>query len=227
MTERRHEELKELIAPYVLGAVPVEEEQEIRAHLLSCEECMTEADAYSTATAQLALAVDPKPVPDGFAENVVALARADSAPAPAALPARRRFSLPAFGVAALAVVAVVLTGALVNVVGGLRQERRITAALLRDDAIRLEGEGSAALVPESGGALFVARDLPAAPGDNVYQLWFLGGERPISAGTFEVSEGRVEVRTDMSLEGVSGAAVTIEPSGGSPQPTSEPVLSSA
>jgi anti-sigma-K factor RskA len=230
MTEKRHEELKALIAPYVLGAVPLEEEEEIRAHLLSCEECMREADDFSSASANLALAVEPKTLPDGFADNVLALVRDETTPAPATAvrPARRWFSIPAFGIAALLIVAAVLSVVLVNVMGDLREERRITAALLRADAIRLEGGGAAAaVVQETGGALFVARDLPGAPGDDVYQLWFLGGERPVSAGTFEASEGRVELRTGMSLEGVTGAAVTIEPAGGSEQPTTDAVLSSA
>jgi len=234
MTERQHDELKALIAPYVLGAVPLEEEEEIRAHLLSCEECMSEADEYSAASANLALAAEPKRLPEGFADNVIALVREDAAPGPGPAPApakrsaRRWFSLPAFGVAALLIVAAVLSGVLVNVMGDLREERRITAALLRADAIRLEGENAAAaLVQERGGALFVARDLPRAPGDDVYQLWFLGGDLPVSAGTFEASEGRVELRTGLSLEGVTGAAVTIEPAGGSEQPTTDPVLSSA
>jgi anti-sigma-K factor RskA len=228
MTERRHDELKALIAPYVLGAVPVEEEEEIRAHLLSCEECMSEADEYSATTANLALAADPKPLPEGFADNVIALVREDAIHLPAERPARRWFSLPAFGIAALLIVAAVLSGILVTVMGDLREERRITAALLRADAIRLQGGGAAAaVVQEDGGSLFVARDLPRPPGDDIYQLWFLGGEEPVSAGTFEASEGRVVLRTDLSFEGVSGAAVTIEPPGGSDQPTTEPVLSSA
>jgi anti-sigma-K factor RskA len=228
MTERGHDELKALIAPYVLGAVPVEEEEEIRAHLLSCEECMSEADEYSAASANLALAVDPKPLPEGFADNVIALVREDAAPAPVRRPARRWFSIPALGVAALVIVAAVLSGVLVNVMGDLRSERRITAALLRSDAIRLRGGGAAAAAVQSGdGALFVARDLPPAPGDDVYQLWFLDGDRPVSAGTFEADEGRVVLRTGTSLEGVSGAAVTIEPPGGSEQPTTDPILSSA
>jgi anti-sigma-K factor RskA len=228
MTEERHEELKALIAPYVLGAVPLEEEEEIRAHLMSCEECMREADEYSAASANLALASEPKPLPEGFADKVIALVKEET-PAPAATkrPARRWFSLPAFGIAAVVLVVAVLSGVLVNVTGDLREERRITAALLRADAIRLEGGGAAAaVVQETGAALFVARDLPRAPGDDIYQLWFLGGEEPVSAGTFEASEGRVVIRTGLSLEGVVGAAVTIEPPGGSDQPTSDPVLSS-
>jgi anti-sigma-K factor RskA len=230
MTEERHAELKALIAPYVLGAVPLEEAEEIRAHLLSCEECMREADEYSATSGDLALAVEPKALPDGFADNVIALVREETVPAPTRVTPRRRrwFSIPAIGFAALLIVVAVLAGVLVAVTGDLREERRITAALLRADAIRLDGGGAAAaVVQERGGALFVARDLPQAPGDDIYQLWFLGGEQPVSAGTFEASEGRVVLRTGLSLEGVSGAAITVEPPGGSEQPTTEPVLRSA
>jgi len=187
---------------------------------------MREADGYSAATANLALAVEPKPPPEGFSDNVVTLVQGDR-PRVATERPRRRISLPAFGIAALLVVAAVLTGVLVNVVGDLRAERRITSALLRADAIRLQGGGAVgAVVREGDETLFVARDLSRAPGNDVYQLWFLAGERPVSAGTFEVSDGRVVFRTGASLEGITGAAVTVEPPGGSEQPTSEPVLSS-
>ncbi len=46
-------------------------------------------------------------------------------------------------------------------------------------------------------------------------------------GTFEASDDLTVVQIDSPLEGYSRSAVTIEPTGGSPQPTSNPIIDSA
>jgi anti-sigma-K factor RskA len=109
----------------------------------------------------------------------------------------------------------------------LNEERRIVATLLRsDDALRLVGEDAvAAVVPSDGGSIFVGEGLDEVPDDKTYQLWLLDEDgRPISAGTFDVDDGRAVLETEQSLQGFSGAAVTVEPEGGSEGPTSDPVL---
>ena len=73
-----HDELKSLIAPYVLGAVSPEETEYVRAHIVACDECMAEADSYSTVASSLALSVDEEPLPDGFIDGVMARVREES-----------------------------------------------------------------------------------------------------------------------------------------------------
>ena len=58
MTDERHAEIKELIPAYVLGAVPPEEIPSIRAHILSCDECIAEADRFAETASSLALSVE-------------------------------------------------------------------------------------------------------------------------------------------------------------------------
>ncbi|MGH2734781.1 MAG: anti-sigma factor, partial [Actinomycetota bacterium] len=61
-----------------------------------------------------------------------------------------------------------------------------------------------------------------------YQVWLLQeGEDPVSAGTFDVSDGIGTLATDRSLEGVQGVAVTIERAGGAAAPTSAPILTTS
>jgi anti-sigma-K factor RskA len=231
MRDMDHEELKSLIASYVLGAVPREEEAQIRAHLLTCEECMREADGYAAVTNRLATAAPPADLPAGFADRVVARARAeedtrpDTDSAVVALPRRRR-SPAILAAAALLVVTAVLAVSLVNLRGDQQNDRDVIAALLSgDDVFRLEGGGvQAAMVDAGDEAIFVAQGLEAAPDDRDYQLWLLGEERPVSAGIFDAEDGLTVLHTDRSLEGFSGAAVTIEPVGGSEQPTTDPIL---
>ncbi|HEV2122815.1 MAG TPA: anti-sigma factor [Chloroflexota bacterium] len=73
-------------------------------------------------------------------------------------------------------------------------------------------------------ARLVLVDLPEAPPGRTYQLWLIAGGTPRSAGTFQGSE---DVRT-VSVQGdprqAQVVAVTVEPRGGSPAPTSQPIL---
>ncbi|MEA2207513.1 MAG: Anti-sigma-K factor rskA, partial [Blastocatellia bacterium] len=64
------------------------------------------------------------------------------------------------------------------------------------------------------------------PDERTYQLWLIKGEEPVSAGTFQVSDGLVMFETAKSIDGYSAAAVTVEPEGGSPTPTGVQVVTS-
>lgn len=229
MEEDRHDAMKSLVAAYVLGAVPAGEEPSIRAHLLTCEECLAEADAYASAASQLALAVEPEPPAAGLEARVLEQIRSERVEATTVSAApRRRLGLAwAFGLACLLLAAGFAT-AYFAARGDLEEQKRIASALLRgDEGMKLQGEGVAAVVPTEDGALLVAEGLADPPEDRTYQLWLLEGTEPVSGGTFDVDDGRAIVEVDRSLEGFDGAAVTVEPEGGSPAPTTEPVVSSA
>lgn len=78
------------------------------------------------------------------------------------------------------------------------------------------------------GLLFYASNLPAPPSDHVYQLWLVPTEgRPISAGIFQPNpKGDASVVLPELPLGITAKAfaVTLEPSGGVPQPTGPKVL---
>lgn len=81
--------------------------------------------------------------------------------------------------------------------------------------------------PEERSALFYAFGLPPLAPDRTYQLWFIAGGQPVSAGTFGVDEqGAASVRVgNVERAGeIQAWAVTIEPRGGVPQPTGAMVL---
>jgi len=67
-------------------------------------------------------------------------------------------------------------------------------------------------------------DLPAPPPDKQYQLWYVVKNTPISAKVFSTdAQGRQMLELTLPPEAWSGmnmTAVTLEPRGGSPQPTS-------
>jgi anti-sigma-K factor RskA len=66
-------------------------------------------------------------------------------------------------------------------------------------------------------------DLPAPPSDKDYQLWYVTGNAKISAAVFRTDEqGRTVLKLTPppeALVGLAAAAVTLEPRGGSLQPT--------
>ncbi len=103
-------------------------------------------------------------------------------------------------------------------------------------AVSLSGQGDsigararAFLHPASRQLLLYVYDLPPLPEGQTYQLWVIIAGTPVSAGTFDVEpdgSARYDAEPLPALEaGTTVAlAVTVEPSGGVPQPTGPMVL---
>ncbi len=74
----------------------------------------------------------------------------------------------------------------------------------------------------NGNQWVVAGNLPAAPEGKVYQLWFVTSEAKISAGLIKTDDkGHAFTVIDVPKEitNLAAAAITLEPVGGSAQPT--------
>lgn len=236
-----HDEIKSLIAPYVLGAVTAEEERAVRSHIMGCDECMREAEGFSAPAAALALAVEEAPLPAGFADAVVARVaseRPERAAAPSRVDGWFRWRKVLAGVAAASVVAtIVLAGAFLAQRAQVRRYEDAVPPLVHGEGMRLAGAGGAVarMVPTADGATLFATGLDEAPERHTYQLWLMVCTDPevietcdpTSAGTFDVSGGIAVLETRTSLEGYDRAAVTVEPDGGSDDPTTLPVIDSA
>ncbi|HEX9942461.1 MAG TPA: anti-sigma factor, partial [Thermoanaerobaculia bacterium] len=81
--------------------------------------------------------------------------------------------------------------------------------------------------PQTRDALFYAFNLPPLAPEKTYQLWFIAGGKPVSAGTFSVDPrgtGSLRVERVVDAKDIQAWAVTVEPRGGVPQPTGEMVL---
>ena len=238
--DRSHEELKTLVASHALGAVPADEMDMIRKHIVDCDECAAELESIQAAVNDLAFTVEPVPLPPGFAERVMAEVAAERSLAVVGGRSKRRFSFslgPALAAAALLLVTAVMAAFFLDARSDLASSKRISSALWQAKAdFILKGEGrvlTKVLAAADGGMVFVSRGLDAVDEGRDYQLWLMHGPcadvaapacRKISAGTFEVTNGVAIVHSKMSLEGVTRAAVTVEREGGSPQPTTNPVL---
>jgi anti-sigma-K factor RskA len=87
------------------------------------------------------------------------------------------------------------------------------------------GNGTVVVSRSQGRALLVAADLPALPSGKVYEAWtFSSSPTPKPAGTFTAGSAPAVVTLPPAAVGASQVAVTVEPSGGSQQPTSDAVF---
>lgn len=226
-----HEELKSLIAPYALGAVSDEEMRVLRSHILSCEECMQEADSLTSAASLMTLAVEEAPLPSGFADRLLSKVEAERPAAVAHSGAPRRFSWRMALLSGAASLALAVAGGVaLDARRDLERNRDALLALLHSDqGVHLQGQRGAVarLVPTADGSMLIATGLEAPPDDHTYQLWFIRGGKPVSGGTFGAGDGVVVLQTPDRLDGIDAAAVTVEPEGGSRAPTTDPVISSA
>ncbi len=107
---------------------------------------------------------------------------------------------------------------------GQDHHRQLTANL--DD---VPAESSALITWNSAdhiGALFVQR-MPPLPVGLVYQLWAVNEAGAVSLGAFSVNEegaGTLTFHADVPLESFDAVGITVEPSTGSPSPTTPHML---
>jgi anti-sigma-K factor RskA len=228
-----------LVGAYVLGALNLKERALVEEHLDACPACAEEVAELRAVTAALAADVaarPPEPLrPAVLGEMAVtrqlppaARSRARRGPAGGG-SGRPRWTRPLAAVAAALVAVCVGLGAVVA-----DQQGRLDTTRARVDSLRVlasaavdvpaappvAGGGHLAVVSARDQALVIATDLPALPAGRVYQLWLVrsGGGRPASAGTLAGKAGKTTRILDIS-NADSDVGLTVEPTGGSPQPT--------
>jgi anti-sigma-K factor RskA len=147
-----------------------------------------------------------------------------------------RVVLSAAAAVTLAVVAA--AGVLVaDLRGDLDRERQQTQALTRvlaaPDArtrsadVRGGGRATVVVSGQRDRAVLVADGLAAAPEGRTYQAWFIGADGPVSAGLVGTDDGRAVRALSGDVAAADTVALTVEPAGGSAQPTTDPVLAVA
>ena len=216
MSEDRFEEL---LGPYLLGELSVEEERELEHHLEECSECRGElARARQTHDLLRELAVGGPP-PE-LKARVLARARGE-------IPAHSRggWRLWVPVAAALLLAAIVGAGLLQPNVGDSSAELALTATAMAPGASGdLRGEKTG----ENLQIELEVRDLPKLRRDEYYEMWYAreGGGR-ISCGTFRAQpRGQTTVNLTAPASAVSYPIieVTREPDDGDPGSSGEKVL---
>ena len=88
------------------------------------------------------------------------------------------------------------------------------------------GKATAHWSASMGAAVLVADGLGRLGATQTYELWFVRGSTPVSAGVFEAAQGVTTAQLKGAMHAGDAIAVTVERAGGSPtgKPTSEPIL---
>ena len=224
------ERFDDLKGAYALGALDESERREFDGYLAAHPELQAEVDDLGSVADLLALAPQEyEPSPE-LRRNLLGRI-GDISDAPPQRRARSRGRI--FGPGGLAAAAAVLA-----VVGlflwnaSLRGEvEDLRGTLETRETHELQGSGPAedvrAEVVEvgDGRAVLVAENLPATPEGEVYETWLMHGDVPEPAGLFEPGDGGdAAAPIEGSIDKADAVAVTVEPSGGSPAPTSDILL---
>ena len=237
-----------LSGAYALDALPADERAFFERHLEVCAACRHEVDELLTTAAVLAATTAERP-PEQLRTRVIDLVDVTRQLPPVqptsstrtqhSLLVRLRLALPPVA-AALALAVVVLTSMTANLnqrVEGLEQELAVDSSdaqavndllpiLAAGDArtrdLRADGDQTVRYISSARldrGMLVSDGMAPLAPA-KTYQVWLFHDGQPVPAGLFEPDDaGRAMALIDEIVAGAEGIAVTIEPVGGSPQPT--------
>lgn len=224
-----------LAAPYALDAIDEFERRRFEDHLDECDTCREEVAGYLAVAAEIGAAEETH-VSDDLRDAVLAVPDTVRQVGPPIRVVRAGGLTRALSVAAAAVatVAAVGLGALVanqaDRIDDLERDAAVAAVLEQPDATiaTLEQDGQLVRVVSSatsGDAAVVAAGLDQLDDDLVYQLWTItDDDAPAPAGFLEVGDdGHGGQVLASGLGDVDALAISIEPSGGSPAPTTTPI----
>jgi anti-sigma-K factor RskA len=232
-------DLHTLSGAYSLDAMPADERARFENHLAACPSCAEEVRELRATAARLGAAATADPPPHLRNRVLAEVTRTRQLPPlPSPAGAHRRPNTAVRLLSAAAAVLAVLAGVLGVTAYRADQRadriaaesRQVTRVLGAGDAVTVsgsvEGGGRGAVVASRrlGEVAFIADDLPAAGRDRTYQLWLIPAQGPArSAGLIggEGGDRREVVAGDLS--DVATFGLSVEPAGGSPQPT-RPVL---
>ena len=205
-------EIHDEATAYALDALDPEDRWTFERHLDTCNRCREEVAGLRDIASDLAYAADgPEPSPE-LRDRILEAARAAPRTATVVPMPRRRWLLPATAAAAVAAAcAAIGLGLWAN---SLRESPQRVVAL--------QGVPGQLIVSDDKASLVVCLD--ETPAAKTYEAWVIAGGRPRPAGLF--AGGCRSVRLDEPVDRGDVVAITLEPEGGSPQPTSD-ILGSA
>lgn len=236
-----HERFSDAAGAYVLGALPDDERSGFEAHLATCASCRAEVDELRVAAEALPTSPPAMVPPLALKSRIMAEVEREAALLAAAGPQadrgaepvrrradrpRRRWlaALPLGPMVALACVALLAGLGLGGLVFGGGDGAR-TLPFQRGGS--LPATAVAELDVSGDKAVLVARGLPSPGAARTYQVWLKRpGEapQPTAALFTPRRDGSATATVTGKLQAGDQVMVTAEPDGGSPMPTSAPIL---
>lgn len=229
-----HDELLDNVAAYALGVLPAAEASEVEKHLQTCESCREEYRFLRPAVT--AVAYSAEGCADAATGSVVAspLLKARVMKRVRAEASRQSSPpiWPAYALAAACLAIAIIMG-FANAALNARLQRETAQANAQaqvvDDFSAVDAQrhtfAGGAVVTRGNRLYLTMSDLPGLPNGRTYQAWTLakGGTKVAPSVTFEPASGVTVVRLPESAVATAAVAVSVEPTGGSQQPTTKPV----
>lgn len=241
MSQLEHAPYIENIPAYALGALDGKDISTLEAHLKTCASCQAELSEYKAVTTGLLTAVPPaQPSAKllGKIQNHLPVNEMTLRPQIRWSVGRLALGLALVMLLALNILAFQqmrqIQSQQANLVEQMDDAQVVLAMLSYPEVERLsvEGEslsGSFLLDPGRNIAVLIVWNMPQPPDGKTYQVWLIDsqGERS-GAGVFNPKEDQAyTTQIIFSRQGFSdyvGIGVTVEPQGGSDQPTGDAVL---
>jgi anti-sigma-K factor RskA len=251
MTEQGH--VDDLVAPYVLGALEPDELDWVEAHLAACPTCRLAVEEAAEVVDLLAFAAPELAPPSQVRSDLFARIN-NVVPAPRARPRSTtawwsHWWRPVAIAASLGLI-LVLTGTTVMMQMQLEsareetrtlapratQEAQIVSFLATSEATKVSlrsptdqsaASGTLLLDYEQSRLMLMATQLPPLPRDMSYQIWLAYENERFSAGLFQPRADGVathEMTMPDYMPLYRWIFVTVEPAGGSAEPTGAIVL---
>ena len=236
-----------LSGAYAVDALDDDERELFEQHLAVCPECRAEVRSFGE-TAALIAETQAETPPPSLRDSVLS-GIASTRPLPpetpeqepetapvgtdeetdgaAARPVRRR-TFPLLVAASVALILLAVGGAFWRPWTGSQSSDLADQILNAPDAVSstqpLAGGGELTIVrsPSLGRAVMTGKDVPAAKTGTTYQLWLQQpGKGMVSAGLMPDAEEPTVLEGDAGT--AKAAAVSVEPQGGSAEPTTDPI----
>lgn len=239
-------QIEPLLAGYALGALALEEEVAVEAHLETCEACQVVLEDFTAVSDGLLGAAPPIQPPKRMRARLLAEMEPQLKPVG---EVSRRLNFNPRLTAAIGFLTIIVsvglniymfrnTNQMLGDVQDLVQQNQTYQSgfvLLADPSsqvVVLEEQsltGTLVYDPEGQLAILNVQGLAALPEGQVYQVWLIKpDETRISGGLFntwdETGSASYVINSPSSMETFVGIGVTIEPEGGSAGPTGSRVL---
>jgi anti-sigma-K factor RskA len=219
------EDLSSDYGAFALGTASDPERLEIAEHLeRRCPKCTPGVRSAMESVYAMSGAVKPVEPPKRLRRRIVAMVapetrRAWAAFAPWAIA----------GVLAIALASVTLPSHFNPPVSQAKFDDALSILndpIAKDVVFGVPSARGRVFVSPAKGVVLMAAHLPALDADKTFELWVIPAQgKPIPAGTFRGNDDSTAIYVRPGpVDNAAAVAVTVEPKGGSPQPTTTPFI---
>jgi anti-sigma-K factor RskA len=226
----------DLLPSYALGSLDSDEIRHVEQHMSGCLICRAESQAFEETVGELSFAAHTASPSTDLKDRLMQRMQTTGAqpPEPVQTPRRSWLErlLPVWGVASLGLIIALAAFGL-----SLWQRLDSLEFLTAPEGMRAIPLSATDEAPAATGFILVGVDgrngavvvdgLPPLSEDRQYQVWLIRDGQRISGAVFSTDEesyGGTRIKVAGSLLEYSSVGITIEPAGGSPQPTGVKVL---